>query len=184
MADKDHLILTAVGPDQVGLVEKISQFIARHECNIEDSKMAVFCGEFALILLISGDSAHLVKIANDHTGLEIETGLAISIKTPAARKPAESFLLYQLTASCMDHPGIVYRLSGVLSSLGINIESMETKTYAAPVSGTPIFRLEANISIPTKTNINFLRQRFAEIQKEENIDIELSLLRGGATKMT
>jgi glycine cleavage system transcriptional repressor len=69
-----------------------------------------------------------------------------------------------------------------LSSLGINIESMETKTYAAPVSGTPIFRLEANISIPTRININSLRERFAAIQKEENIDIELSLVHGGATK--
>ncbi len=56
MADRNHLILTAVGPDQIGLVEKISEFISRHGCNIEDSKMAVFCSEFALILLISGDS--------------------------------------------------------------------------------------------------------------------------------
>jgi len=59
---------------------------------------------------------------------------------------------------------------------------METKTYAAPVSGTPIFRLEADISVPTKTNINSLRERFAGIQREENIDIELSLVHGGATK--
>jgi len=58
MADKDHLILTAVGPDQVGLVEKLSEFIARHGCNIEDSKMAVFCGEFAVIVLISGDPCY------------------------------------------------------------------------------------------------------------------------------
>lgn len=183
MADKNHLILTAVGPDRIGLVEKISEFIARHGCNIEDSKMAVFCGEFALIILISGESGHLVKIASDYRDLEIETGLAISIKTPSIRKPAESFLPYKLTASCMDHPGIVYQLSGVLSSLGINIESMETKTYAAPVSGTPIFCLEADISVPTRTNINSLRQRFAEIQKEENIDIELSLVHAAATKI-
>src|SRR5947207_11573412 len=174
MADKDHLILTAVGPDQVGLIEKVSQFIARHGCNIEDSKMAVFCAEFALILLISGESGSLVKIANDHTHLEIETGLTISIKTPATRKPAESFLPYQLTASCMDHPGIVYRLSGVLSSLGINIESMETKTYAAPVSGTPIFRIEADLAIPIRTNVNQFRQRLAENQREENNEIELT----------
>jgi glycine cleavage system regulatory protein len=40
MAEKDHLILTAVGPDQVGLVEKLSQFISGHGCNIEDSKMS------------------------------------------------------------------------------------------------------------------------------------------------
>jgi glycine cleavage system transcriptional repressor len=182
MADKNHLILTAVGPDQVGLVEKISEFIARHSSNIEDSKMAVFCGEFALIILISGEGGNLHKIANHYHELEIETGLAIAIKTPTSRKPAESFLPYTLTASCMDHPGIVYQISGILSSFGINIESMETKTYAAPVSGTPIFRLEAEISVPTKSNINALRERFAAIQKDENIDIELSLVHGGATK--
>jgi glycine cleavage system transcriptional repressor len=77
----------------------------------------------------------------------------------------------------MDHPGIVYLLTGILSGFNINIESMETKTYAAPVSGTPIFRLEAEISVPTKTNINALRERFAVVQKEENIDIELALAR-------
>jgi glycine cleavage system transcriptional repressor len=177
MADKNHLILTAVGPDQIGLVQKISEFITRHGCNIEDSKMAVFCGEFALILLISGEGGSLFKIANHYRELEIETGLAISIKTPTSRRPAESLLPYTLSASCMDHPGIVYRISGVLSSLGINIESMETKTDAAPESGAAIFRLEANISIPTKISVDSLRERFAEIQKEENIDIELSLAR-------
>ena len=179
MAGKNHLILTAVGPDQVGLVQKISEFIARQGCNIEDSKMAVFCGEFALILLISGESGNLIKIANDHSEIEVATGLTISIKTPATRKTAESLLPYKLTASCMDHPGIVYQISGVLSSLGINIESLETKTYAAPVSGTPIFRLEADISVPANANMNVLRQCFADIQKEENIDIELSLVHPG-----
>ena len=174
MADKDHLILTAVGPDQVGLVEKLSEFIARHGCNIEDSKMAVFCGEFAVIVLISGEGGNLVKIARDYRELEGETGLTLSIKTPAARKPADQFLPYRLTASCMDHPGVVYRLSAVLSGLGINIESMETETYAAPISGTPIFRLAADLAVPARISLNSLRERFAEIQREENIDIELT----------
>lgn len=174
MADKEHLILTAVGPDQVGLVQKIAEFISRHGCNIEDSKMAVFCGEFAVIVLISGESGNLVKIGRDYRDIETETGLAISIKTPSTRAAPQSFLPYKLTASCMDHPGIVYQISAVLSSAGVNIESMETKTYAAPVSGTPIFQLEANLAVPTRTNINQLRQRFGEIQREENIDIELT----------
>ena len=178
MADKDHLILTAVGPDQVGLVQKISEFISRHGCNIEDSKMAVFCGEFAVIVLISGDSTDLVKIGRDYREIETETGLAMSIKIPSTRYQPASFLPYKLTASCMDHPGIVYRISGVLSSMGVNIESMETKTYSAPVSGTPIFQLEANLAVPTKTNVNQLRERFNEIQREENIDIDLAASKG------
>jgi glycine cleavage system transcriptional repressor len=174
MADKDHLILTAIGPDRVGLVEKISEFISRHGCNIEDSKMAVFCGEFAVIVLISGEGGKLVKIGRDYREIETETGLAISIKTPSTRSLPESFLPYKLTASCMDHPGIVYQISAVLSAVGVNIESMETRTYAAPVSGTPIFQLEADLAVPTRTNINSLRERFAQIQREENIDIELT----------
>jgi glycine cleavage system transcriptional repressor len=174
MADKDHLILTAIGPDQVGLVQKISEFISRYACNIEDSKMAVFCGEFAVILLISGDGSNLAKIGRDYREIETETRLAISVKTPAIRHAMESFLPYKLTASCMDHPGIVYQISGILSGLGINIEAMETKTYSAPVSGTPIFQLEADLAIPTRTNINQLRERFAEIQRQENIDIDLT----------
>jgi glycine cleavage system transcriptional repressor len=176
MAEQNHLILTAVGPDKVGLVEKISEFIVRHGCNIEDSKMAVFCGEFAVIILITGASGDLIKIANAHRDLEVQTGLTISIKAPSSRKSAESLLPYKLTASCMDHPGIVHNLSRVLSALGVNIESMETKTYAAPDSGTAIFRLEAILSVPPRIDINSLRERFADIQREENIDIELSPL--------
>jgi glycine cleavage system transcriptional repressor len=60
--------------------------------------------------------------------------------------------------------------------MSINIESMETKTYPAPVSGTPIFRMEADLSVPAGLNINQLRTRFAEVEREENIDIDLSLM--------
>lgn len=176
MVDKDNLLLTAVGPDKVGLVEKIAAFIAERGCNIEDSRMAVFCGEFALILLISGENKNLVQVANNYQELSALTGLNVSVKSPAARKPGEPSLPYRLTASCMDRPGVVYQLSGVLSSHGINIDSMETTTYAAPISGTPIFRLEAFISVPTTLSINALREQFGEIERKENIDVELVLV--------
>jgi glycine cleavage system transcriptional repressor len=180
MAEKDHLILTAIGPDQVGLVEKISQFISRRGCNIDDSKMAVFCGEFAVIVLISGDTGSLFKISSDYREIEKETSLSVAIKTPSARKTAEFFLPYKLTASCMDHPGVVHHISGVLSSLGVNIESMETKTYSAPMSGTPLFQLEADVAVPARTNINQLRERLEQLQREENIDIEINPTKMGS----
>src|SRR5262245_20708778 len=106
MAGKDQLILTVIGSDEVGLVEKISEFISRHGCNIEDSKMAVFCGEFAIIVLISGDGGSLAAIARDYRDIEAETRLSIAIKTPSPRKDREFFLPYKLAASCMDHPGV------------------------------------------------------------------------------
>jgi glycine cleavage system transcriptional repressor len=74
----------------------------------------------------------------------------------------------------MDHPGIVYQISGVLRGMGVNIESMETKTYSAPMSGTPLFQLEADLAVPAQTNIYQLREQLEDLQREENIDIEIS----------
>ena len=75
---KDHLVITAVGPDRVGLVEQITQFLLREGCNIEDSKMAVFCGEFAIILLVSGEAAGLDRVAQSLPLLTSQTGLAFT----------------------------------------------------------------------------------------------------------
>jgi glycine cleavage system transcriptional repressor len=182
MEHGENLILTAVGPDRIGLVGKLSEFIVQRGCNIEDSKMAVFCGEFAIILLVSGEARNLQQIVSLYNELEAQTGLTIAVRRPSIRKAPEPTLPYKLTASCMDHPGVVHRISSILSHLAVNIESMETKTYPAPVSGTPIFRLEAEISIPISLNINALRSRLAEIEREENIDVDLCLLGSEASR--
>lgn len=176
MAGKE-LILVSVGPDRVGLVKEISEFITEHRCNIEDSRMAVLAGEFAFILLLSGEEEHLSEIAQGIENLAGATGLQIWVKHPSGRKSKEPSLPYRLVASSMDHPGIVYRLSNSLKALGINIDSMETHTYAAPVSGTAIFRMEARISIPAGQNINSLRSTLKEIEREENIDVEMVLMK-------
>ena len=149
MKEKQHVILTAIGPDRVGLVEKLSEFISSRGCNIEDSKMAVFCGEFAVILLISGDEGKLGQVARDYRDIEALTGLSIAIKSPSPRSTPEAFIPCKLTAA-----------------------------YFAPMSGTPLFQLEAELSVPVRTNINQLRERLAEIQSEENIDIEITVIKG------
>lgn len=174
--DKQHLVITAVGPDRVGLVEQISQFLLKEGCNIEDSKMAVFCGEFTIILLVSGAEDGLARVAASLEALTAQTGLAFFCKEPTARAPVASALPCRLLASCLDHPGVVYELSSVLSRRGVNIESLETKTDESAMSGTPIFGLDALLSVPARVNLHALRQELDEIGKRENIDIEFSLL--------
>ena len=46
------------------------------------------------------------------------------------------------------------------------------------MSGTPLFQLEAQLAVPVRTNIAQLRQRLVEVQREENIDIEINVVKG------
>lgn len=168
------LVISAIGPDRVGLIERISKYVIDCNCNIEDSSMAVFCGEFAGIFLIAGSEQSLSEITAKTDELEQQTGLTIFTRKPSERRGTEDTIPYVLTASSLDHPGIVYRLTRTLSEAGINIDAMETKHYYAPTSGAPMFRFEAEISIPSHINLPRLRAHFQQIGEEENIDIELS----------
>lgn len=170
------LVISAIGPDRVGLVKSISAFIVERNANIEDSKMAVFCGEFAIIMLVGGEDADLTAIEHSQSQLAEQTGLHIFMRRPSEVKPAESGVPYTLVASSIDHPGIVHRLTSELSASGINIESMETKTYSAPWSGTPMFRFEAKLSIPQQVNVPRLRSHFLSLGEEENFDIDLTVV--------
>jgi glycine cleavage system transcriptional repressor len=176
MSPKEHLVITAVGPDRVGLVGEITQFLLNEGCNIEDSKMAVFCGDFTIILLASGEAAALQRVARSLDQLTAKTGLTFFSKRPAERAQADSILPCKLLASCLDHPGVVYQISSALSGMGVNIDSMETKTHEAPMSGTPIFEMEAWLSVPATVNLHDLRRDLAEIGRRENIDVEFSVL--------
>jgi glycine cleavage system regulatory protein len=55
-----------------------------------------------------------------------------------------------MLASCMDHPGVVHQFSAVLSQMGESIDLLETKILAEAMSGTPIFELDARISVPAR----------------------------------
>ena len=47
---KEYLVVTTVGPDRRGMVEKITDVMVNHQANIEESRMARLGGEFAVIM--------------------------------------------------------------------------------------------------------------------------------------
>ena len=50
----DYILLSGVGPDKPGIARSISGAAFTAGCSIEDSRMAVLGGEFAILVLIEG----------------------------------------------------------------------------------------------------------------------------------
>ncbi len=170
-----YLILTAVGPDRPGLVDDISARLYEKHLNIENSKMAVLAGEFAMIMVASGNEEDVQTIIKEQQELFREIGLEIRVKNSdapgqGASRPA---LAFHLLASGMDHPNIVHEISSILRGYKVNMESLETRVYAAPVSGAPVFSMDAHVSIPGEVRIRRLKNDLIELGDEKNMDIEL-----------
>ena len=167
------LVITAVGKDRPGIVDKLSMAILDCGCNINDSRMTVLGGEFALILLVSGKWNELAKLENQLPSL----GESLSLTTTAKRTEEEghrkNLLSYSVDVVSMDHPGIVYKIANFFSSRNINIRELNTNSYAAAHTGTPMFTMSMIVNVPTDVRIATLREDFLDFCDGLNMDAVL-----------
>jgi glycine cleavage system transcriptional repressor len=169
---ESHLVLTAVGPDRPGLVNRISALIHQAGANLEDSRMAILGGEFALLVLVSGPEAAVAKVEQQASRLEAELGLKLLSKRTKA-ETQRAFLPYGIRVSGVDRPGIVRAVADVFERRAINVASLESRVTYAPDSGTPLFFLEAELEVPSEASLSELRRALTALSDEENLDVAL-----------
>jgi len=172
-AMKKHLVISAIGKDRPGIVNQLSKAILDNNCNIEDSRMTVLGGEFALMLLISGTWNAIGKLEAMVSSLEKKLDLVIVAKPTGARTAKDNAMPYLVDVVAMDHPGIVHDVAEFFSGRHINIEDLNSWTYAAAHTGSPMFSLSMTISVPAELNIGKLRNEFTEFCDSRNLDATL-----------
>ena len=166
----NYLVITASGEDRVGLVDRLSSKITESGCNIEESRMAVLGGQFALIMLLSGPWNALSKLDGQMELLGNQLGLTIIHKRTQQRQRTQPAVPYTVDVVAMDHPGIVRDLAAFFSRNGINIEELQTDTYPAPHTGTPMFSVTMTVGINADVHIPTLRGNFLDYCDDLNLD--------------
>jgi len=172
----EYLVVTAVGQDRAGIVDELSRILLNADLNIEDSRMSVLGGEFAIILLVSGSFDALQAFMTQQSKLEEALHLNLLLKITEARKPVQNKIAYKIKIVGMDNPGIVHRLTRFLSQNNINIEDLETDSYPAPHTGTPMFSVIMTVDIPNELATSKLKGEFIDLCDEQNLDAEFSPL--------
>jgi glycine cleavage system transcriptional repressor len=144
-----NYVLTLSGPDRIGIVEMVTGLLLDRGGNVETSRMARLGGEFAILMLVSmpaeryaGLDADLQRLITP--GYRVTTTLAQ--QTHAEPQPAG--LPYRIEVHGADHEGIIHEVARYLSQHEINIESMDSETTPAPLSGAPLFTMTAHVAVP------------------------------------
>lgn len=178
MSTVDYLAITASGEDQVGLVERFTSRILDAGCNIEESRMAVLGGQFAILMLVSGPWHALTKLEDKAGPMGEELGLTIISKRTRPQERVKPLVPYRVNVVAMDHPGIVHKLAEFFSRQGINIEELATETYPAPHTGTPMFSVNITIGVPADMHLPTLRGDFFDYCDNLNLDAVMEPARG------
>ena len=168
---RESILISASGSDQPGIVDRVSGAIFDAGANLEDSRMAILGGEFALFVLVGGTAEQLAAVRASLDEVSGELDLTLQVKPVAAAQPGADVISYRLQAVSLDHPGIVHKLTGLLRTRGVNVASLDTSLAQAPVTGTPIFSLEMEVQVPADQSVTELREELQSLAAEENIDV-------------
>ncbi len=176
MPPMEYAVITVIGPDTIGIMDRLADTVASSGANIEETKAAILGGEFAVIMLVSGPAGLSASLDGSLPRALGGMGLSIAVK-PTVGPAKGKGLSYVIESVSLDTPGIVRAVTGVLKSGGINIEEMESSVQSAPLSGSPMFSMRIGITIAPGARLATLRRDLDRVAAEHDLDISLRALK-------
>lgn len=170
------IVLTVTGPDRIGIVEEVTGTLLELGANIGTSRMARLGGEFAIILLATLPEGSAEDVEAAFEGLIAEGYRASTVSTGREAVVDHSdWPRYRIEVRGADHEGIIHEVARELSRLGINIESAETGTVSAPVTGVPLFFMKTLVDVPPELDETAWLEALDEVAGVAGVDIDVVL---------
>ncbi len=172
------LVLTVIGNDKPGIVEKLADQILAAGANWEVGRMARLAGKFAGLLRVTVDADRAEDLVAGLRALDAG-GLTVVVErtvddAAVARRPLRLDLVGN------DRPGIVRDISRVFVQHQVNIDELETDVTSAPMSGETLFRARAHLRVPPTVTLETLRSQLEALAGELMVDIVLDDVDAGA----
>ena len=169
-----YLVLTIIGDDKPGLVELLSETIARHSGNWLESNMAHLAGKFAGILRVSVDDTHADALVQDLQRLS--SVLRLMVEKVSMTEPLARQRTLRLTLVGNDRPGIIKEISRALAAQHVNVEELTTQCSSAPMSGEPLFNAQALLKVPADLDLHVLQRQLERLADDLIVEINLATL--------
>jgi glycine cleavage system transcriptional repressor len=175
-----QLVLSALGPDRPGIVDRLTEALRGYSANLADSRMVNLRGQFAIVVLIELPDDQLHPLCEHLPDIGQQIGLLIQaspITTGAAGVTSATSggggVPYRIRTYAMDQAGLVHRITHVLHTAGVNIEELDTRLEHGPHTGTPLFSMDMVVTVPAGVPLKKLRSELEALCDELNCDLDI-----------
>lgn len=151
-----HLVVTAIGADRVGIVSQLARLVSDCNCNILDSRMAIFGNEFTFIMLLAGDALAISKIEVQLPSLGLELDLLTMSKRTTSYHQLPISVPYVLEYRGNDRVGTLGAISSLLALHNVDIGSLRSETL--PSAFGPQTHTVMTVHLPADVDPQWLKQ--------------------------
>jgi len=167
------LVLTVIGDDQPGLVDRLSGIIVEHGGNWDTSHLSRLAGKFAGIVLITVPDRNTDEFIKALEPVEAQGLLDITVTQAAADEPNRPSRQLSLELVGQDHPGIIHDISHALAEHSVSIKELQTETTSAPMAGGMLFSAWVLLEVPEALDTASVRAGLEALANELMVDIDV-----------
>jgi glycine cleavage system regulatory protein len=164
------LIVSILGPDRPGIVKTISDCAKAHNANWADSMLATYAGHFAGIIHLHVPPQNAAALVTAIEGLNSASMRVMHVEARDAAAAALRELNLKVVGN--DRPGIVNSIANALARLGVNIRKLQSRIASAPMAGSEIFYLRADLAVPESVDESALKAALEALADELMVDID------------
>lgn len=166
------LVLSVIGSDRPGLTQALARAVLSAGGNWLQSHLSRLGGLYvgSVLVEVEADKVEALRLAAseaDAQGLEVRIAPAV-----AEEGAAGEVIAFSLVGQ--DRPGIVHRVTSVLSGLHANIEAFDTRIDVEPYSGGPLFHMDARLRLPPALQAEDVQAALEAISAEIMVDISIT----------
>lgn len=177
LEDQQYLVITALGRDRPGIVNTITRLVSQHGCNIEDSRLAIFGGEFTFIMMLSGSWNAIAMLESTLPIKGAQLDLLIVMKRTSC---GETATYYPSTVSVHvevdDAPGLVERFTNLFMTMDFNLAELISKTHPTSLNHLPKLEIQITAHNPMDDNGLIIKEKFAALCAELNAEGTIKVL--------
>jgi glycine cleavage system transcriptional repressor len=154
-----YLVLNAMGSDRTGSVSEIIKLTSECECNIIDSRMAIFGLEFTLIMLLKGSGKSINQIESRLPLIAQKLELITMMKRTSGYKLQDFTHHYEVEYAGIDQPGVLKAITAFFATRNIDISSLKSDINPQ----TNEMRATIHIALTKDTSIEVIEGDFIEL---------------------
>ncbi|ACA86458.1 MULTISPECIES: glycine cleavage system protein R [Shewanella] len=172
----NHLVVTAMGADRPGIVSKFARLASECDCDIVDSRMALFGNEFTLIMMLSGSWASITKMESTLPGLSVELELMTVMKRTSKHTAQHYVSRLEVTFNGKDQRGTMRKITQFLAERSLDLAAVRSHAEEDE-NGNPTQAVFLTINVPEKVELEKLEISINELAQEMSLDCTIERMR-------
>jgi glycine cleavage system transcriptional repressor len=166
--------VAVVGRDRPGIAAAVVSALYESQANIEDSRMSILGGHFAMMLVVSMEDGVGAARLNEELGkVREDMGLehALAQEIADAGSDARPAPTHVLTVYGADHPGIVAAVCDALAAREVNIDDLATRVVGS--AQQPVYTLICELTLPGSLELAVLTADLEGVAVAQGVEVSL-----------